>query len=104
MTVPEPAMFSSRGVTVWVARWARLRALAILAIAAGRGEEPVAPGLKNKKKISYLGFMWGFVGVPGKEVGDGLEVIESDAECFAAVKVFEEAVVRLFRFVRVLLG
>lgn len=37
-------------------------------------------------------------------MGDGLEVVVSDAECFAAVKVFEEAVVRLFRFVRVLLG
>ncbi len=45
ITLPAPAMVSSTGVMVVVEACAALRWDAILAMAAGRGEEPVEPGL-----------------------------------------------------------
>lgn len=46
-TVPPPAMVSSNGITLEVARCAALRCLAIRAMADSRDEEPVAPGLRE---------------------------------------------------------
>lgn len=45
MTFPPAAMFSKTVFTVFEARWASLRRLAMRAIASGRGKEPVLPGL-----------------------------------------------------------
>ena len=46
-TVPPPAMVSSNGITLEVARCAALRCLAIRAMADSRDEEPAAPGLRE---------------------------------------------------------
>ena len=46
MTLPVPAMFSRTVLTVLVERCAALRRSAIRAIASGRGEGPVFPGLR----------------------------------------------------------
>lgn len=40
----------------------------------------------------------------GREGGSSLEIVQLDAEGFAAVEVVDEGVVALFRFVRVFLG
>ena len=55
MTLPPAAMFSSKGVTVFVAAWARLRAEAMRARASGRGWLFVVPGLDRMNVRSGQG-------------------------------------------------
>ena len=58
MIKPPPAIVSRTGVTVFVLRWARLRALAIRAMADGRGWLPVEPGWKLYSLIPRASQRW----------------------------------------------
>jgi hypothetical protein len=74
-------MFSRRGFTVLVAACARLSEAAMRAMAEGRGDGPVEPGLSGISKWFHSGI----------EIDDGLlKVVKLDAEVLASVQVLQE--------------